>query len=90
MSDVKRKNIRFHADENTFIIAIVDEGHEVDGLCITESAKGCSGTFVMTDVFEVEKACKLKVGLLDPLKAVVRWVTKLDEEVIKVGFEYLE
>jgi hypothetical protein len=90
MSEIKRKNIRFPSDDNTFIVASFESGHEIDGLSITESASGCSGVFVVNDLFEVEKTCQLKVGSIDPLKAIVRWVTKLDDEVIKVGFELLE
>jgi hypothetical protein len=90
MPNSKRQSIRFHADENTFIILVLDDGHEIDGLCINEARKGCSGVFVANTLLEKDVKCSLKVGKLDPIQSTIRWVKHLDDEVMKVGFEFDE
>lgn len=85
----KRKHIRFHAEEDTFITVKLEDDSLFTGLCLSESQGGCSGVFVKSDHFMAGKMGMVKVGKLDPLSAEIRWVTELDSEVIKVGFHFL-
>ena len=85
----KRKHIRFQPDENTFIFVNLDDDIVHGGLCISESHGGCSGVFHLSENFVIGKMCYLKVGKLDSICADIRWITPLDDTVVKVGFEYL-
>ena len=64
---------------------IVEEGHKGCGLVFVKRGRAESSTFPW-----VGAECLLKVGKLHPLRSVVRWVREYDEDVAKVGFEYLE
>ncbi len=89
MSIDKRKHIRFESDTNTFVGLRIDET-SIGGLCITESHGGCSAVFLNHKLFVAGKTCEIHVGKLSTLNAEIRWVTELDSDVVKVGFEYLE
>lgn len=89
MSIEKRKHERFEAKSNTFV-GIEVEGSSIGGLCISESQGGCSAVFVNHNVFMAGKECDVHVDEQSTLKAEIRWVTELDTDVVKVGFQYLE
>lgn len=88
--DIKRKHLRFNADNNTFTAVKLDEETIYGGLAITESQGGCSSIFLNKPGFSEGKKCYLKVGQLNSIYAEIRWIKELDAEVIKVGFQYLE
>ncbi len=88
-STTKRKHIRFNPDEDTFIAVKIEDDTLYTGLCVSESQGGCSGVFMNHVNFISGKMCYLKVGKLDPVSAEIRWVTELDTDVVKVGFQYL-
>jgi hypothetical protein len=90
--DNKRKFIRFQPDDNTYMIVKLDgENDEIfhSGLCVSESQGGCSAAFLNNASFTAGKMCFIKVGKLEPESAEIRWVTELDEDLVKVGFKYL-
>lgn len=90
MSDIKRKHIRFNAEANTFVAVKIGENKPIGGLAITESHGGCSAVFLSNDSFSESGICYLKVGEIDPLRAEIRWIMKVDKDLVKVGFQYLE
>lgn len=87
---IKRKHIRFNADENTFVAVKVEDHNPIGGLAITEAKGGCSAVFILTDKFKAKDNCYIKVGKMDPIAAEVRWIKELDGDLVKVGFQYLE
>ncbi len=89
----KRSHIRFKADLNTiaqvgFQDKIDDFEPELLGLVFSEAYNGCG--LVMLDHMAVEKGeiCIIKCGDIVPTLAKIRWVQRLDGDVIKVGIEY--
>ena len=87
--DNKRKHIRFKPDERTYILINIVDDEVESGLCVTESQGGCSAVFLNKPCYQAGEMCYLKVGKLDPVAAEIRWVTVLDNDLVKVGFEYL-
>lgn len=85
-----RKHIRFEAEENTFILARGESDIVHSGLALSESQGGCSGVFKVNKDFELKKMMLVKVGQLDSIPVEIRWITPLDHEVVKVGFQYLD
>lgn len=64
------------------------------GLIRQEAYAGCGLLLVYRDGLEQEFAagrkCTIKVGKLDPMPAEVVWSVILDEEALKVGFQFEE
>ena len=87
---INRKHIRFEPDQNTLIIASGESELAHTGLCLSESQGGCSGAFLKNSDFELKKMMMLKVGVLEPIPSVVRWIKNADDEIIKVGFQFLD
>ena len=85
-----RKHIRFLPDENTFILVKGQSEKVHSGLCVDESQSGCAGVFVKHEDLIPKKMTMLKVGNLDAIPAEIRWVRVLDEDVVRVGFQYLD
>ena len=86
---VKRKHIRFQPDSDTFMAVRLEDNSLYTGLCVSESQGGSAGVFINHPNFVSGIMCLVKVGKLDPISAQIRWVTELDSDVLKVGFEYL-
>ena len=94
----KRRHIRFRPDtgELAYIDLLADNEFkpEIQALIVNESPMGGCCLVMLRDD-ETEKLrqndrCRVKVGKLAPLKAEAVWVRRLDEDVIKVGFRFLE
>jgi len=89
----KRTRIRFAPDPST--LAYVDfvpespafKGEHV-GLVCNESFSGCGIIVLKGEVFNVGQKVKVKVGILDPVPAKVQWITEVDNQVSRIGFEY--
>lgn len=78
--------IDFREESDTFEPNVV-------GLVADKSHAGCSLAIVDAEAAQTLKKdmiCRVKAGPLAPLKAVVRWVRKWDEGLLKVGLEFLE
>ena len=61
------------------------------GFVMEKSHSGCSLLILTTgNCLQKDAHCYVKVGPLHPLLAIVRWCKKLDDQVIKVGLEFLE
>lgn len=88
--DISRKHIRFKPDDNTFLFIKTEEKTIHSGICLTESQGGCSGVFAKHDSLVDGASCIIKTGNLESMEAQIRWVKVLDEEVVKLGVQYLE
>lgn len=64
------------------------------GLISNQSYKGCNLVVLnkqkKDDFLPEGYECIVKVGVLSPMKAVVRWRNTLTEDVMQIGFEFIE
>ena len=90
-----RKHVRFKPDYDKFCYIDVD-GNDgefkptVSAFIVNESKGGCSLLVHDTIALKIDDKCRLKLGDLHPLKAVVRRHKVLDNEVVSLGVEFLE
>lgn len=95
-SDNNRAKIRFVPDSNEMSFISLSLAHfqkEISTLIVNES---CSGACLVinrklipsTDSLVEGRCILVKIGKLDPLSAVVRWVKHVDDDFIKIGVEY--
>ena len=92
----KRKHIRFKPDPLTY--ALIDK-RPTDGdfvpdtiaLIADEAPMGGCGLIVTDgDDLQMHAVCRVKLGELAPLKAVVVWRNPVDHSIVRVGFSFLE
>lgn len=97
MFDHKRKFIRFKPDAGAY--AVIDFNGDANvpfrgqaiALIVEEAPMGGCSLVVLQDVkFNPGAECKVKLGALSPLCARVAWVKQLDEDVSRIGFQFLE
>ena len=60
------------------------------GMIIEEGQKGCGLVVSSKTGLKKGDRCLLKVGELPLFTSEVRWVIRLDKDLLKIGFEYLE
>jgi hypothetical protein len=93
----KRRSIRFAPDAGTY--AKVDlEATRLDGsfqptvvaLVPEESTKGVGLIVLNMPGLQVGSFCRVQVGQLSPLQAEVRWRKVVDNEILRIGLQYLE
>lgn len=92
----KRKYIRFQVDPNTTAgicpLEKAKEGHafipEFTALVYTEAYGGCGLVVLHHPSIEEGRRLMVKCGELAPIAATVRWVNKLDEDVLRIGLEF--
>lgn len=95
MAKKKRKYIRFSPEEDTIAYFYVKGRSKVQkihavGLVITEAKGGFSCVMTPKTAPDVDDICLAKVGALAVLKSECVWKEKIDKDVVKVGFKYLE
>lgn len=95
MSDIdKRKYIRFPTEPNELVtIYYLDEktrktGQRV-GLGENESFKGCCAIFVGEINLQQGQEVLCQCGTLPKTKAQIAWISKLENQVTKVGITFL-
>ena len=91
----KRQHVRFQPDplDVAFIGKKVDGefSPELSAMILQEAPMGgCGLAMRITEEFQVGDECVLKLGKLDAYNAVVRWRKQVDEDLLKVGFQFLE
>lgn len=91
------ENLEKRALESVGFIDLKEEDENFDptvvGLVADKSHAGCSLAIVdekASQELKAEMIVRVKAGPLAPLKAVIRWVRKWDEGLLKVGVEFLE
>lgn len=81
----KRKSTRFQSDPP---VSVFVNGN-VPALAFSEAAKGCGLVMLAKFAPGQGDTVGVAIGHLAPVEGVVRWVTALDEDVVKIGIEYL-
>lgn len=91
---VKRFPIRFKPDPLT--VALIDHNNSKEfspqhvGLVINESYTGCAIILAADLEFKKGAKIKIKVGQLSEMKANIVWVKNLEENIYKLGIQFLE
>ena len=87
----KRRQIRFHPDENALVECRFEDirVHKI-GLLYEESSGGCSGVFLTDREFRVDRLVSIVPGKLARMAAEIKWVREFHPRVVRVGFRYLE
>ena len=62
---------------------------EIAGLVLNESYSGCAAVFRKNENFVPGKTCVIRCNILSPTRATIRWVTDMDDDALKVGFEFI-
>lgn len=97
----KRRYLRFEPDEVLvaqlqFIDAEPDDRFfkcQAAGPVLDESYEGCSLVVLTHDLPENReegRPCLIKLDNLGPIRAELRWVKSVDEEICKIGVHYLD
>jgi len=60
------------------------------GIILNESYTGCALVFKTTETLQHNQVIQVQVGRLGVMPAKVVWVKALDENLIKVGLQFLE
>lgn len=91
---VKRAPIRFKPDPLT--VAYIDSTNSRDfnpqhvGLVINESYAGCAILFASDKELKKGDKIRIKVGQLKEMKATVVWSKNFEENIYKLGIQFLE
>jgi len=94
MAAKKRKSIRFKSVPMS--IAMVDLKvtkvfkPTITSLVINESYTGCALLMACDEIMVLDQVVMVKVSELEPMKARVVWCKTLEENIRKVGVEFLE
>ena len=97
MSTGVRRSLRFPPDEGA--VAWLDPSvHEdkrnfkpmIAALVTDEALKGCGLVTLVHDWLREGVECMVQVGELAPLRAQIRWVKDLNDNVLKIGVVFLE
>ncbi len=91
----KRKGIRFKPDSQTLATISYQNQKknftvDLHALVVTESFGGCGVVTFRSPKLTPGTCCTIQVGKIGPLEAEVRWRVDLDEDLMKLGFKYLE
>lgn len=95
MSEQVKRKIRFPPDPNTLAYLSEDlEDREFKkaqiGLVVNESIAGCSAVFLASVPLDEERVYRMKVGHISNLKAEIRWLKNVDNDLVRVGFQYVK
>ncbi len=74
--------VSFQNDEEPF-------EEEIAGLVLNESYSGCAAVFRKNEKFAPGNKCIIRCNVLSPTRAFIRWVTDMDDDALKVGFEFI-
>jgi hypothetical protein len=88
----KRKHVRFEPGVSTAAkISLECSGHilELLALVTDESYGGCGSVCLSPNPIEVGLRCSITVGSQAALPAVVRWMKRLPQGIMRVGFEFV-
>ncbi|MGR3221113.1 MAG: hypothetical protein ACUZ8H_15055 [Candidatus Anammoxibacter sp.] len=90
-----RKHLRFKPDYGSFCFIDLDENREefistASAFIVNESKRGCNIIVHESVALKVGDKCRLKLGKLHPLRAVVCRHKILDDKVVSLGMQLLE
>lgn len=88
----KTRSLRFAPDPGTIAELQFkrDDGTVLSlyGLVLNESRSGCAAVVVTDQTLEEDTVCTCRVGQLPKTIAAVRWVKKVEKDLLKLGLEY--
>jgi hypothetical protein len=90
----KRRHIRFRPESGAH--AAIDLNttggfKPVMAALIFQESHGGAGLLVVSELeFQEGQRLRAKVGNLSPMEAIVRWVSRISDDVYKIGIEYTE
>jgi hypothetical protein len=92
---MKRKSVRFKPDIGSYALIDVNVRQKafnpnMQGLIINESYTGCALVVISETAPKTGVYFRIKVGELNPMKAKVAWAKLLEENIYKVGVQFLE
>jgi|GEM_PF-4538060 len=90
---IKRNYTRFKPDENTLLTILFTNDTKLIGLAYSEAYGGFAGVFIkntLSESIEIDHVYKVSVGGIDYESSSVKWISPVDNEVIKVGFQILD
>ena len=67
-----------------------DFQHSTAALIANESHDGCCLILLKQIELNAEQTCLVQVGELAAMQARVAWINSLDDDLVRVGFQYLE
>ena len=90
----KRRHLRYVPDMDTLALIGFQQlpaqfKGEILGLVCNESFSGCCLITLKNDKLVVGQECLVQCGQLPLTPAVVRWSGRLDEQVMRVGLEFV-
>ena len=96
-SEIKRKHTRYTPSEKE-CIALIDTrsgnhsefDHDISALIFSEASGGCGLVVRKTDALQIGSHCFIKIAQLAPIKAETVWRKPIDDDLIKIGFKFLE
>ena len=92
----RRKNVRYQPDPGT--VALIDLINEkpsdfnvgVAAIVENESHRGCGLLLLWTEALQPGDVFLVQVGLMDPMRAQVRYRRELDNLAVKLGVQFLD
>jgi hypothetical protein len=94
----KRRHLRFRPGPTTMALLNFSKGGQATwgrrfegehvGLVESESIVGCGVVLISDHPPAPETKLWIRVGEIDPLPAVIRWVKEIAESVYQLGIEY--
>jgi hypothetical protein len=92
-----RKSLRFPPDEGAVAwidLSVCEDKRDfkpsIPALVTDEALTGCGLITLFQEDLRVATECMVQVGDLAPLKAQIRWIKDLSDNVLKVGVVFLE
>lgn len=90
---VKRRNVRWKGGPKDVALIAFDVERtpmraDMIALVSDASYNGCGLIAIANEKLTLGAQVCVRVGPLDPLRAVVRWLRPVDGEIVRVGLEY--
>lgn len=93
----QRRHIRFQPDQSCIVKIDINAGPhsssfspQLCGFAISEAYGGCGVAVPATDQLKKGQTCRVQIGEIGPLSSKIAWIKSVDEEITKVGIEFLE
>lgn len=86
----RRRRFRFKPDPGEAAMLYLDEKNRVAALIDNESYTGCCLLIMAGPALKVEKVYKIRIAEGLEIKGEVRWIKKLDDIALQIGFQFVE
>lgn len=86
----RRRRFRFKPEADKMALLYLDERRRVAALIDNESYAGCCLVVMAGPPFKVEKIYKIRIADGLEIKAEIRWIKKLDDIALQIGFQFVD